>query len=132
MKKFFKNLSSIIKGNYGEKLAESYLRKKGFEIIERNYRLKFGEVDLIAKKKKLLVFVEVKSDFSNKEFGAEEKVDFKKQQKILRVARYYILKNPNLMKKIEEIRFDVIVVKNDEEVVHYESAFFEEGDFTRY
>jgi putative endonuclease len=133
LKNFFSKISSKKKGEKAEKIAENYLISKGYKILERNYRTKFGEIDIIAQKKKLLVFVEVKSEFGKPKFFAEEKVDFKKQEKISRVAEHFLLKNSKNLSKIEEIRFDVIVVRldNKEEVIHYESAFYKERDFTR-
>jgi len=125
LKNFFSKFSSKKKGEKAEKIAENYLISKGYKILERNYRTKFGEIDIIAQKKKLLVFVEVKSEFGEPKFFAEEKVNFKKQGKISRVAEHFLLKNSKNLSKIEEIRFDVIVVRldNKEEVIHYESAF---------
>ncbi|NPA40572.1 MAG: YraN family protein [Thermodesulfobacteria bacterium] len=119
------------KGYDAEEIAVKFLKKKGYKILKRNYFTKVGEIDIIARKKKLLVFVEVKSVTGEDVELAEEKVDFKKQHKIIKVAKHFILTHQDVFEEIEEIRFDVIVVKgkNLEEVLHYESAFCE-GDFT--
>jgi len=133
IKEFFQKLTSKEKGKKAEELALEHLISKGFEILEKNYKTSFGEIDIIAKKKNILVFVEVKSEFGEDEFLAEEKVDFRKREKILKVAEYFLLKNFQKLSKIKEIRFDVIVLRTRKgEIIHYESAFYKERDFTRY
>jgi putative endonuclease len=133
IKELFQRVTSKEKGEKAEELAVEYLISKGFEILEKNYRTSFGEIDIIAKKKTTLIFVEVKSEFGEDEFLAEEKVDFRKREKILKVAEYFLLKNFQKLSKIKEIRFDVIVVRiRKGEIVHYESAFYKERNSTRY
>ena len=133
IKNFLQKSTSKEKGAKAEDLAVDYLISKGFKILERNFRTSFGEIDIIAKKKSTLIFVEVKSEFSKAEFFAEEKITQQKKKKISQVAEYFLLKNLQKLSKIEEIRFDVIVVKGIKgEIVHYESAFYKEGNFTRY
>ncbi|WP_131068253.1 YraN family protein [Clostridioides difficile] len=79
------------KGDFGEKVAVNYLLSKGAKILEKNYRLKIGEI--IAKMEDEIIFVEVKSR-SNIKFGYPcESVSFKKRKKIIGVANYYIIKN---------------------------------------
>ena len=114
-------MNNIEKGKLGEKIAVKYLISKGMKIICTNYRVKFGEIDIIAKLKNKIVFVEVKSRTS-KDYGlACEAVDLKKIKKITAVAKYYILVN-NL--KNYEMRFDVVEVYFDEEKInHIENAF---------
>ena len=63
-------MNTKILGNIGEAKAEAYLKECGYKILERNYRAKFGEIDLIAEKDKVITFVEVKSR-ANKSFGIE-------------------------------------------------------------
>ena len=60
-------------GNYGEELSLTYLRDKGYKIISRNFRNKYGEIDLICKIKDLLIFIEVKSRFSSL-YGVHKKL----------------------------------------------------------
>ncbi|HLC39090.1 MAG TPA: YraN family protein [Patescibacteria group bacterium] len=77
-------------GAWGEKVAANYLAKLGFEILERNYTTNLGELDLIAKEGGVVVFVEVKTRTS-RSFGLpQESVNFKKQNKIVRVALQYL------------------------------------------
>jgi putative endonuclease len=105
-------------GNQGEKAAGNYLKSKGYKIVEKNYRCKLGEIDLIAEKDDFIVFVEVKTR-SNDKFGKGfEAVVNKKIDKIRRVAMLYMIQK-DLQK---EIRFDVISIDNNV-VTHIEGAF---------
>ncbi|WP_038041149.1 YraN family protein [Thermodesulfobacterium hveragerdense] len=122
IKKLIGLFSSKEKGNLAESLAEKYLKSKGFKIIGKNFRTKQGEIDLIAVKKDLLVFVEVKTDFQDLGLIAEDKVDLRKRKKILAVAEEFWVKNSQSLSKIKNIRFDVLVIKGSE-VLHYEDAF---------
>ncbi|MFN3406643.1 MAG: YraN family protein [Caldimicrobium sp.] len=120
-------LTSRKKGNLAEERAIKFLEKKGFEILEKNFRTPWGEIDLIVKKGTLLSFVEVKSISSEDALFPEEKVNFTKQNKILKVAEFYLLKNSKILSKIKEIRFDVIIINwVKDEVKYYESAFYNE------
>jgi len=94
-------------GRSGEDIALNYLQKQGYKIIERNYRCRYGEIDLIARDGKTLVFVEVKSRRSTA-FGApEEAVGTAKQKKISTVALWY-LEEKNIHNR--DARFDVVSV----------------------
>ena len=83
------------KGDIGEEVAFSYLRDHGYKILERNYSAKFGEIDLIAKKGKTIVFVEVKArkDALKSDLYPERNVDWRKQRKLIRTAEYYLIEN---------------------------------------
>jgi putative endonuclease len=61
-------MSNLSTGNYGETLACEYLRSRGYKIIERNYRIRGGEIDIVAMDKEYLVFIEVKARYSH-EYG---------------------------------------------------------------
>lgn len=79
-------------GNYGEDLACKFLQKLGYKILERNYRIRGGEVDIVAKDKGTLVFVEVKTRYS-KDFGPPaEAMTYWKIKALLKTARFYIQK----------------------------------------
>jgi len=88
-------------GILGEKIAERYLRKKGYKVLEKNYFPKFvsgplrGEIDIIAKKEDIIIFVEVKAiqQIQGKFFNPEDKVDFIKQRKIIKTAEGWLMKN---------------------------------------
>lgn len=98
-------------GLNGEEIAYKYLKKHGYKILERNYRCPIGELDMIAMHKGDLVFVEVKSRNSVLYGRPCEAVDWAKQQKIQRLAEYYI----NYKKLFNlNARFDVVEVLGDE------------------
>lgn len=94
-------------GFYGEETAESYLKSIGYNIISRNFRCNIGEIDMVARDGKYIVFIEVKTRYDRKYGYPCEAVTKGKQYKIYKTAQYYILKN-----KIEKsyFRFDVIEV----------------------
>ena len=101
-------------GDLGEKLAGEYLEKRGYEIIERNYQKKCGEIDLIVRKNEIIIFVEVKtrteSENKNKEYNPpEEAVNFSKQRKIIKTAQLYLFENRYSGKTDWQI--DVIAIK---------------------
>jgi len=126
LKALKKRLKRLL-GASAERLAEDYLREKGYEILAKNFRSPFGEIDLVVKKGKTLVFVEVKSGSFLKGYP-EERVDRKKQERIQKIGEYFLLKNSENLSKIKEVRFDVIAVDSEKgEIRHYESAFFAEN-----
>ena len=99
-----------LSGAWGEALAAEFLRKKRYEIVASGYRCRFGEIDLIARNKRFLVFVEVKYR-KNLNMGSPfEAVDIRKQQKIRRVCEWFLME-----KKLYDIpvRFDVVGITND-------------------
>jgi len=100
--------SNKLIGSRGESLAASFLERRGFEILEKNFRYGHGEIDLIARKENLVVFCEVKTRRSRAYGAGEEAVDLRKQSQIRLVAEGYISKR-NLA--LSEFRFDVIVVE---------------------
>lgn len=105
-----------ITGKCGEDYAAQYLKVHGYKILERNYKNKIGEIDIIAKRKNTLVFVEVKTRKSN-EFGTPaQAVTYYKKQKIVNAAKYYLAKNPTDM----DISFDVIEVFGSFDGVQFE------------
>lgn len=109
-------MNHIQLGNSGELAAVDYLRKSGYEILDRNFRCKSGEIDIIAKNKKLLVFVEVKTR-SSKVYGTPaEAVTYAKQQKIINTALHYL--NFTNLNNIE-IRFDVIEILYSRQGIQY-------------
>ena len=77
-------------GISGEKMAAEYLKKKGYQIIERNFRVREGEIDIISRRKNELIFIEVKTRTSLTYGFPEEAVGEKKQQKILAVINRYL------------------------------------------
>jgi len=92
-------------GILGEQKAAEFLKNKKYSILARNYRCNYGEIDIIAKYKKILVFVEVKTRRTKNYGKGVESVDFRKTQKIRKTALYYLKDNAP---KFEILRFDVI------------------------
>ena len=77
-------------GDWGEKVAANYLQRQGYQILDQNYKTKLGELDIVAKEGEVIVFVEVKTRTS-RSFGLpQEAVNFKKQNKIIRMALQYL------------------------------------------
>jgi len=96
-------------GNYGENLAVKFLKQNGYEIIEQNYRFGHGEVDIVAKERDILVFVEVKYR-NNLEFGPPELAITKsKQKQVRKIAEMFISQRGKEM-DFERSRIDVIAI----------------------
>ena len=110
-------------GRLAENLAKESLSKKGYQILERNFANRFGEIDIIAKDHNILVFVEVKAK-KGLEFGLpEEMISQGKLQKIKNMGLIY-MKGQNL-----ECRIDVVAILLSEEgdlirLTHYENVYF--------
>ncbi len=123
---FLKNIvkwkdESVMKGEAGEEMAKEYLEEKGYNIIERNYKTTSGEIDIIALKNDLLVFIEVKlRKDANYGYGFEA-VDEIKQNKIKSVAEYYYY-TKNMLDY--QPRFDVVeIYSNTNTINHFVDAF---------
>ncbi len=107
-------------GNKGEDMAAEFLEDHGYEVIERNYRFKKAEIDLIVQKDDWLLFVEVKTRTSSNYGEPEEAVTIAKANKIFEAAEEYIFAND----WHGNIRFDVVSVKlgTEVEIMHFEDA----------
>ena len=119
-------LTSKLSGAWGEAIAAKYLQKKRYKLVACGYRCRFGEIDLIVKNRKFLVFVEVKlrktADFA----AAREFVDGNKQDRLRATASMYLSQNPTKLQP----RFDVIEIyapegalTKDPVITHLEDAF---------
>lgn len=91
-----------------EELAAAWLAEQGFCVLERNFHTRFGEIDLICREGGYLVFVEVKYRAGEGQGNPADAVDLRKQQKISRLAVYYLLKNG--LSEDTPCRFDVVAV----------------------
>ena len=94
-------------GDRGESYAEDYLRRQGYRILTRNYRTKIGEIDLIADDHGTLVFIEVKTRSSVHYGVPAEAVNYKKKQKIIQTAYWYLYEQ---RRENTICRFDVLEV----------------------
>ena len=112
-------------GKTGEDLACDFLLKKNFEIIERNFRCKIGEIDIISKDKEELVFVEVKTRTQKMYGNPAEAIDIKKKKHIYRAAEYYMLINniENVFCRLDVM--EVYIYKNSYKINYFKNCILE-------
>lgn len=125
-------MSTTLIGRWGEALAAEYLRKQGYQLLAANFHSRFGELDLVAKKKKILAFVEVKVR-KNDHYGAAcEFVTKSKQEKLILTAESFLQMNEPILKVRGmplQPRFDVIEIyapygiSDTYTINHMENAF---------
>ncbi len=107
-------------GLRGERKAVRYLKRNGYKILERNFKCRFGEADIIAKKGDTVAFIEVKTRDSDI-FGApREAVTPEKQKRYISIANYYFA---NCILQFTLVRFDVIEIYK-KQITHIENAFY--------
>ena len=109
-------------GNWGEEVAANYLLERGFSIIEKRFSLhKYGEIDIIAKKENLIIFVEVKTRGSY--FCDIDRLISQKQKICIgKIAMYFCQKNEILVNNNTVLRFDAAFIY-DNNIFYYENAF---------
>ena len=114
-------------GKTGEKEALKFLKKSGYRILEKNFRTRFGEIDLIAKDNNTVVFVEVKTRTGDGFGLPKDAVTLRKKRHILMVSKEY-LASKDILPNDVSVRFDVIGVKLNGKVrlEHIKDAFGEE------
>ncbi len=96
-------------GRLGEAVARKYLESEGFHILKANYRLRGGEIDIVAKKGRTLVFCEVKTRV--REGGeAVEGYGSVQQGRMVRMSEAYLAENADLLPKVFDVRYDLIVI----------------------
>ncbi len=109
-------------GKEGEDRAVAFLKKKGYRILEKNYRTVFGEIDIIAKDGDVIVFIEVKTR-ADDAFGYPfEAVTWRKREKIRKVSLSFLKK----LKKEPPARFDVLSIRledGEKKIEHIKDAF---------
>ena len=103
-----------------EERASVYLEQQGYRIIEKNYRCRIGEIDLIAEDREYLVFVEVKYRSGTVYGQGLEHVDRRKQQVIGKVAAYYFTAH-RFSDRL--CRFDIVSIDGAGDILHFENAF---------
>jgi len=113
-------------GRDGEEIAAEYLRNNGYRIVEKNYKNRFGEIDVIAKDGNTVVFIEVKTRNTPSYGTPSSAVDSKKQQRIGKVAVTYLTKKGLTQ---HPIRFDVVSIC-DGEIEVIRDAFELREDFS--
>src|SRR6478609_7568678 len=116
-------VDKIKRGAEGEQAAADFLTAKGYEIVQRNFRYKRSEIDLIVRQDNWLIFVEVKLRSSDRFGHPEEFVDLKKKKKIMEGAEQYLHEtnwNGN-------VRYDIVAISSNHrgiEIQHIEDAFY--------
>lgn len=110
-------------GVLGEDAAVIFLKNQGFRIIDRNFQKRYGEIDIVAKDKNTLVFVEVKTRIGDRFGLPEDAVNKRKVRSLIQSAEYYRLKKK---KYDDDIRIDAVAVTLDEsnqviEIKHYKN-----------
>ena len=118
-------MNTKITGNAGENKAADYLIAQGFSIIERNYRTNGGEIDIIALKDDVVVFVEVKSLPNGSPELLKNELNRRKLQRIVKTSKRFLLKHRQYSNSY--VRYDVIVIDMPgmPDVYHIENAFTE-------
>ncbi len=112
-----------IQGKKGELLVADYLTTQGYTVLAQNYSKRFGEIDLIAYKQTIMVFVEVKAR-QKSGYCSSELVTLRKQEKIIRVAREYIT---HTGAHAYAYRFDIALIDNLDtapSLTYIENAFY--------
>lgn len=107
-------------GNEGETRAVEHLQRAEYRILERNYRCRIGEIDIVAQKDGYLVFVEVKYRLDENKGSPGEAIDFRKQKVISKVAKHYLMTHGYTMEM--SCRFDVVLILS-EKISIIENAF---------
>jgi putative endonuclease len=97
-------------GQRAEDAALDFLLAKGMRLVERNYRCKAGEIDLVMQHDGILVFVEVRYRKQNQFGGSAESVDYRKQKKIINTAQYYLQQHRHHSQS--PCRIDVIAISS--------------------
>jgi putative endonuclease len=111
-------------GHSGESIAAVFLEKKGYTILEKNYRTPYGEIDLIAHQADTIIFIEVKTRASSSLGPPEISITRRKAKHMRDAAEYYIQEHPDLQ---NEWRIDVISVQTNVQetpplIIHFENA----------
>ncbi len=108
-------------GRWGEETVARYLNDRGYEIMARNARTPYGEIDIIAKQDNITIFVEVKTLTSSKNFFPEQNVTARKREHMLACAEHYAAEN-----NIDHWQIDVIAVEGkrglEPKITHFENA----------
>lgn len=90
-------------------MAAAFLERKGLQVIERNYRCRLGEIDLVAREGATTVFVEVRQRSSAAFGGAAASITAAKRQRLLRAARHYLSR----LQRMPQCRFDAVLIEGD-------------------
>lgn len=109
-------------GKQGENLAINYLKNRGYTILEKNWRYRKAEIDIIAKLQNEIIIIEVKSRSSDYFGNPQEFIDHKKIKLLVEAANHYVILNDLDI----EVRFDIVAIlrkKGKLDIEHFENAF---------
>lgn len=112
-------------GDLGEDIAEKYLRKKKYKILAKNFKRKWGEIDIVSRKKKNIIFVEVKTILKKQGFSPEDEVDWKKKRQLRKMAQIYLSENKISLESPWQIDIIAIEITPDfkkTKIRHYKNA----------
>jgi putative endonuclease len=115
-----KNFYKKFLGRAGENRAVNYLKENGYKIAEKNFKTRIGEIDVIAEKDGIIIFIEVKTRSSNAFGEPSEAVNYVKQSKYVKVASEYLIRKGLVD---SPCRFDVIEII-DGKINHIDNAFY--------
>ncbi len=108
-------------GKWGEDTVAAYLAKRGYDVIARNARTPYGEIDIVVRQGEITIFVEVKTLTSSKNFFPEQNVTIRKQAHMLACAEHYAAENA-----IDHWQIDVVAVEGkvglEPKITHFENA----------
>ena len=106
-------VTSKASGDLGELIAAKFISSLGYKIIDKNFRGKFGEIDIIAKDGNSLVFIEVKKRINSKFGTPEEAITKTKLKRIIKTIDYYLYRH-DLSNNSNKIRIDVIAISGSD------------------
>jgi len=112
-------------GEYGEKIAREYLIKKGYKILVTNFKQKFGEIDIIGKKQKEIIFFEVKTTKEKSRFLAEDKITLKKKRNLIKTALIFLSQHKIPLDsrwQIDVLTIRINLSNNKFQIKHFENA----------
>lgn len=111
--------TNILSGKNGEDCAATYLIAKGYKIIERNFKKRYGEIDIIALDRDTLVFVEVKTRSSNAFGYPLESITPWKLKTVIKTAEYYVLTHKNLPKRLRIDAISIMLSGNETPLIEH-------------
>ena len=116
------NIVNKTTGLTGENIASNFLLKKGFSILDKNFKLKFGEIDLVAKKGNTIHIVEVKTKTSSYKGAPYQQVDYKKLKKLIALSFIY-----TKYKKLKDLNLsiDIVSIVLNNNTSEYDIKFYE-------
>lgn len=117
-------MPETVTGKLGEHYTQLYLKRKGYEIVDANFKSRFGEIDIIAKNDKYIAFVEVKTRKADGLSHPFESITSSKRAKVIKTAQFYLMRYPSKLQP----RFDAAAVftKDGElqKIEYIENAFY--------